>query len=692
MVEEDHDVIHFDNSYDLPLSTSLNDLDSATLHIDGQSTEVDAPLDIIDLDEDDDISDDEDAIPHDLAYSDDEDLVNVDDDDGVEMLADVARGHGGDGGSDDRPPTHHIPTIYGGCFANRGLGEAEGDDLDKDRALDRYQCGHPTAFAKVVQYQQGFSQGSALGYKPRDPDMESSPTREYPSLIHTFFVTHAVGGVFVRDEDRALYDEMLRLQRLGSNTETGVPYTEEEIMVIVRKGKQRGHLPGVGRVKMMMRLFRSDNKFSQMLDQFESSTEFGGPSESGGCGDDEPGGMRTTTRMGRMRRIAIVRDVIYMGFSHRQVVRKSLKMSLGIVQEEKQVEEEQAANARYWKILACCDDDNDDYNFAITPNEPVDSLSMGDEHLNTISPTKSDEFIKSCVENLVPNPSESEGENGCDVPAYFTTFSNVLFDAEYEFDSSDDQSLYDEDVPKKIFSNPLFEEEIIPMKIDQHHFNVESDLIESLLNHDSSIIPSSSKIDALLDEFAGELKSIPSGIDETDCDPEEDIRIIERLLYDNSSPCLPEEFVSGNSNADIESFSPSPIPVKDSDSFMEEIDLSFTSDDPMPSGIKEDDDDSERDILILEELLDNYSLSLSVIESYHFDIPSSSRPPAKQLDGLEIFHLSATNDDSWKEHSDPGCSSFPFLPPDQFKYGGDWVKPSDLKQALRGRHPMLILS
>ncbi|GJR41459.1 hypothetical protein Tco_1217143 [Tanacetum coccineum] len=63
--------------------------------------------------------------------------------------------------------------------------------------------------------------------------MESSATREYPSLIHTFFVTHTVGGVFVRDEGRALYDEMLRLQRLGSNTEMGVPYTEEEIMTIV---------------------------------------------------------------------------------------------------------------------------------------------------------------------------------------------------------------------------------------------------------------------------------------------------------------------------------------------------------------------------------------------------------------------------------------------------------------------------
>ncbi|GJV49897.1 zinc finger, PHD-type containing protein [Tanacetum coccineum] len=64
----------------------LNDLNNATLHIDGQSTEVDAPPDIIDLDEDDDIIDDEDALPHDLADSDDEDLVNVEDDDGVEVV------------------------------------------------------------------------------------------------------------------------------------------------------------------------------------------------------------------------------------------------------------------------------------------------------------------------------------------------------------------------------------------------------------------------------------------------------------------------------------------------------------------------------------------------------------------------------------------------------------------------------
>nr|GEZ96805.1 hypothetical protein [Tanacetum cinerariifolium] len=328
-------------------------------------------------------------------------------------------------------------------------------------------------------------------------------------------------------------------------------------------------------------------------------------------------------------------------------------------QEEKRIEEEQAAKARNSKIPACCDDD-DDYNSAITPNEPIDSLSMGDEHLDTISTMKSKEFIKSYVQNLVPNPSESEGENGFDVLACFTTFSNILFDAEYEFDSSDDQSLSDEDFPKEIFSNPLFEEEIISTKIDPHHFDAESYLIEYMLNRDSSIISSSSKIDSLLDEFIGELtllKSIPSGIDKTDCYPEEDIHLIERLLYDNSSPHPPKEFVSKNSDVEIESFSPSPIPVEDSDSRMEEIDLSFNPDDPMSLGIEDDDYDSERDILILNELPSNYSLSLPENESFYFDIPLLSRPPAKPPDGnTRILNIKMMGDNSKQKIPIPGLT------------------------------------
>nr|GEZ76567.1 hypothetical protein [Tanacetum cinerariifolium] len=55
-----------------------------------------------------------------------------------------------------------------------------------------------------------------------------------------------------------------------------------------------------------------------------------------------------------------------------------------------------------------------------TGAEPDNSLSMGDEHFDTIPATKSDEFVKSGVENLIPIPSEFEGipEHMCDVPSH----------------------------------------------------------------------------------------------------------------------------------------------------------------------------------------------------------------------------------------------------------------------------------
>nr|GFC58367.1 hypothetical protein [Tanacetum cinerariifolium] len=129
-------------------------------------------------------------------------------------------------------------------------------------------------------------------------------------------------------------------------------------------------------------------------------------------------------------------------------------------------------------------------------------------------------------------------------------------------------------------------QEIIPMK--------------SLSTHDSSL-PISSNIDSFLDELAGKLtllKSIPSGIDENDCDFEEDIRLIEKLF----------------------------------DSIMEEIDLFCTPDYPMPSSIVDKDYDSERDILIPKDFPSNNSLSFAEKESFHFDIPLS-RPLAKPPDG-----------------------------------------------------------
>ncbi|GJY84531.1 hypothetical protein Tco_0497907 [Tanacetum coccineum] len=176
---------------------------------------------------------------------------------------------------------------------------------------------------------------------------------------------------------------------------------------------------------------------------------------------------------------------------------------------------------------------------------------------------ESDEVIKSSVEDLVQTPSESEdlsnNENSND-----------------DYSSSDDESFFEEDVPVenfKIYSNPLLE-------FDEEIF--------------SNTVITSPKIDFLFEEFAGELaliKPIPPEITETNFDPKEDIRLIKKLLYDNSSPRPPEELNSKISDAIIKSFSPSPIPVEDSDSLMEEIDIFLAQDDSIPPGIENDDYD-----------------------------------------------------------------------------------------------------
>ncbi|GKA37265.1 hypothetical protein Tco_0723830 [Tanacetum coccineum] len=338
-----------------------------------------------------------------------------------------------------------------------------------------------------------------------------------------------------------------------------------------------------------------------------------------------------------------------------------VQSAVAIQQHEQAVQkeqEEQAAFTPYWKCPVF-DEDDDEYTFqykeylenssnAITPylsaKEPDNSLSMGDEHLDIIPETESDELIKSSVENLVPIPSESEvfsdNESECDVLVGddFTTFSNPLFDSDDDFSSSDDESFSDENVPKenfKIYSNSLFDEEIISSKIDPHHFNAESDLIESLLNRDISTV-SYPKIDSLFEEFSGELAHvdlIPPGINEAYFDSEEDIRLVEKSLDKNSSPRPPEELNSEISDAIIESFSP--IPVEDSDSLREEIDIFLAPDDSIPPGIENDNYDSEGDDLFLEELLNNDSVSLPEYESFHFDsynVPSSPRPPEKPPD------------------------------------------------------------
>nr|GEX93648.1 reverse transcriptase domain-containing protein [Tanacetum cinerariifolium] len=186
------------------------------------------------------------------------------------------------------------------------------------------------------------------------------------------------------------------------------------------------------------------------------------------------------------------------------------------------------------------DDDDEDCTIAITSDFLItDSLSMGDEHLDTILEKELDEFNKSSVEDLVPNPSESEGECECDVPdrddsqtTNFLMFSNPLFD---DSTSSDDESSHEEVIHEmsfKTYSNPLFDldEEIISSDFNPIHnedldstpkndrFDTKSYLFESLINHD---------------------ESIPLGIDCDNSDSEGDTLSLEGLLHDDPIP-LPD--------------------------------------------------------------------------------------------------------------------------------------------------------
>ncbi|GJX08896.1 hypothetical protein Tco_0198755 [Tanacetum coccineum] len=225
-------------------------------------------------------------------------------------------------------------------------------------------------------------------------------------------------------------------------------------------------------------------------------------------------------------------------------------MSIEEMRHEQQLEqaynEEQYAAARR-RMLSIPFVDEDDYiplgdiiarystSKAITPDlpieEPDNSLNMGDEHLST------------SVENLVPIPSEFEG----------------IFD-----DTSD--------VPN----------------CDNNRINVESDLVESLINRDTLIVHSS-KINPILEEFADELAHIapispeivkadfdPNDDTSSDDDDFEDIEyvILDEKLLNVHRLISNIESLKVNPTPDrvLESPSLFPIPVADSDSFLEESD------------------------------------------------------------------------------------------------------------------------
>ncbi|GJR85349.1 hypothetical protein Tco_0209360 [Tanacetum coccineum] len=114
--------------------------------------------------------------------------------------------------------------------------------------------------------------------------MESSESHEYPSLISSFYDTYTHDGVWVHKEAQLQYEEMIKLRDLEADTSTGVPYTEKEILAMVRKGKH------------------SQKEIGEDSKGGDGSKSGGG--ETGGGEDDQPSEDETSAGM-MMRVISI---------------------------------------------------------------------------------------------------------------------------------------------------------------------------------------------------------------------------------------------------------------------------------------------------------------------------------------------------------------------------------------------------
>ncbi|GJS00904.1 putative mitochondrial protein [Tanacetum coccineum] len=214
-----------------------------------------ASPDNIDLDEDDRYIDDEDALPHDLAifrvmktsskFTDDECVTYllIPSEEKIDLELDVngcATATACDVAVMNRPPSHqNIPTVVGGCFANRGKGT-----LKPICTWQIINAGPNQSTPKAYNTNKALT-GSALGYKPRDRtyDVETIDTdvrRAYTCgrLGHAHKCiwndprnqVPEPGSKSPKTEPRARSQEMVRLRLKALTTDSGVPYTEKRSM------------------------------------------------------------------------------------------------------------------------------------------------------------------------------------------------------------------------------------------------------------------------------------------------------------------------------------------------------------------------------------------------------------------------------------------------------------------------------
>ncbi|GKA74093.1 hypothetical protein Tco_0780395 [Tanacetum coccineum] len=298
-------------------------------------------------------------------------------------------------------------------------------------------------------------------------------------------------------------------------------------------------------------------------------------------------------------------------------------------------------NCPSWNRPTFYDDDDDEYTIiyrkpkAITPDlpieEPDNSLIMGDEHLDTIPETESDEIIKSSVEILVPIPSEFEGisDDTCDVPVCEdpSPFDALNDHSEILSDSNDDGTSSDDDDFEDIEYVSL--EEVNDVDQEEKEFDLE-DILQIQ--------------DVILRE---KLLNIS--------------RLITNIESLNDNPTPDHVFKSPSSF---------PIPVTDSDSFFKKSDTSLSySDNSLPKFEPFSNDTEETrsgsttthannslpeyDLFLFEIEPDQGELTNVVIEEVDtFLVPEDSIPPGIESNfdpgGGEIdFSQNVEDDDSF---------------------------------------------
>nr|GEX05438.1 hypothetical protein [Tanacetum cinerariifolium] len=328
-----------------------------------------------------------------------------------------------------------------------------------------------------------------------------------------------------------------------------------------------------------------------------------------------------------------------------------------------------------WNRPAFDDDDDDvDYTIAITPvlsiEEPIDSLSMRDDHLDTTSETEPDEIIKSGVEELVPilnkNEVTLEDKKECDVPVcenspicddHFEIFSDFNNDDDI---SSDDDSFEDIEYVEASLSYPetisVVEENVVYQEEEEVNFEDISQIqdvtlsekllsmnrlianIESLNDNPTpDLVLNSSVSFPISKESDNSLSDNLSPEFETFCDHMEETRSGNTTIHANDS--LPECdsfcFMIEPDQEKLINVVKNDIPDDSTnDPLLEEADLFLASDNSIPPGIENFGDDSEGDIRFLEALLSDDSIPFLNNESYepNFDNPSVPQPPQEQPD------------------------------------------------------------